>query len=115
MKILFYNWVPFDDEEGRGGGVSVYQKNLIEALVDQDVQVDYLSSGIEYAIESVDPYIRQSTNIFDPQCRSFELVNSPVISPGHSAFGWNDRLSEKGPALAAFHTFLQGNRVWDLS
>ena len=114
MKILFYNWVPFDDAEGRGGGVSVYQKNLIEALVDQEVQVDYLSSGIEYSAETAEPYIRQSTNIFDPQCRSFELVNSPVISPGHSAFGWNDRLFEKGPALTVFHTLLRNEGPYDI-
>ena len=28
MKILFYNWVQFDDPERRGGGVSIYQRNL---------------------------------------------------------------------------------------
>ena len=32
MKILYYNWVDYLDAERRGGGVSVYQKNLIAAL-----------------------------------------------------------------------------------
>ena len=33
MKLLYYNWIQFDNREGIGGGVNVYQKNLIEYLV----------------------------------------------------------------------------------
>ena len=97
LKVLFYNWVPFDDDENRGGGVSVYQKNLIEALVAQGIQVDFLSSGLAYSLESSEPKILQTENAYDPDCRSFQLVNSPVMSPGHSAFGWNDRTSAPQP------------------
>ena len=114
LKVLFYNWVPFDDDENRGGGVSVYQKNLIEALVKQGVQVDFLSSGLAYSIESSKPEIRRTQNAYDPECRSFQLINSPVMSPGHSAFGWNDRLFEKGAALEAFHAFLRENGPYDI-
>ena len=114
LKVLFYNWVPFDDDENRGGGVSVYQKNLIEALVAQGIQVDFLSSGLAYSLESTEPKIRQTENAYDPDCRSFQLVNSPVMSPGHSAFGWNDRLFEKGPALEVFHAFLHKNGPYDI-
>ena len=114
LKVLYYNWVPFDDDENRGGGVSVYQKNLIEALVAQGIQVDFLSSGLAYSIESSTPVIRQTTNAYDPECRSFQLINSPVMSPGHSAFGWNDRLFEKGAALEAFHAFLREKGPYDI-
>lgn len=114
LKILFYNWVPFDDDEGRGGGVSVYQKNLIEALVNQEIRADFLSAGLAYAIESAAPFIRRTINDHDPECRSFQLVNSPVMSPGHSAFGWNDRLFEKGPALKVFHDFLREQGPYDI-
>lgn len=31
MKILYYNWIQFD--ELYGGGVNVYQKNIIEELI----------------------------------------------------------------------------------
>ena len=114
LKILFYNWVQFDDEEGRGGGVSIYQKNLIEALVKQEIKVDFLSAGLAYSIESADPVIRRTTNDHDPECRSFQLVNSPVMAPGHSAFGWNDRLFDKGPALKVFHEFLHEQGPYDI-
>ncbi len=114
LKVLFYNWVPFDDDEGRGGGVSVYQRNLIEALVKQQIKVDFLSSGLAYSVESMTPEIRRTTNDHDPECRSFQLVNSPVMSPGHSAFGWNDRLFEKGAALEVFHAFLREEGPYDI-
>ena len=35
-KILIYNWVPFDETENKGGGVSVYTKNLIRHLIRRD-------------------------------------------------------------------------------
>ena len=34
-KILIYNWVPFDNPGGIGGGVTVYCKNLIETILRQ--------------------------------------------------------------------------------
>ena len=40
-KILYYNWVPFDDDENRGGGVSIYQKNLIEKILEDGEYIPY--------------------------------------------------------------------------
>ena len=49
MKILFYNWVDYLDAENRGGGVSVYLKNLMTHLgAKEDIEVRFLSSGISY-------------------------------------------------------------------
>ena len=49
MKLLYYNWIQFDNREGIGGGVNVYQKNLIEYLVNNtDDEVYFLSSGWAY-------------------------------------------------------------------
>ena len=49
MKILFYNWVDYLDDEKRGGGVSVYQKNVIEALdASGEAECSFISSGISY-------------------------------------------------------------------
>lgn len=33
MKILYYNWTQFDKKNNSGGGVNVYQKNLIQYLI----------------------------------------------------------------------------------
>ena len=35
-KILLYNWVQFDDEEKRGGGVTVYFKIVIDQVLKDD-------------------------------------------------------------------------------
>jgi glycosyltransferase involved in cell wall biosynthesis len=87
MKILFYNWVQFDDPEKRGGGVSVYQKNLIEKLsADRTKEIYFLSSGIAYNFFRRRSYYRRTNNIFRDRCRSFELVNSAVLSPGHFCY-----------------------------
>lgn len=46
-KILIYNWVPFDNEKGIGGGVTVYCKNLVETILKESpsTQIYFLSSG----------------------------------------------------------------------
>ena len=113
-RILFYNWVAFDDDEKRGGGVSIYQRNLTEALVQAGWQVDFFSSGLAFDLESDRPRFDRTDNVFDPACRSFQMVNSPILSPGHSAFGQNDRLFETGPAFDAFLAFLHQNGPYDI-
>ena len=87
MKILFYNWVQFDDPEKRGGGVSIYQKNLIEKLsLDRTKDIYFLSSGIAYNFFKRKTYCRRTNNIYRDRCSTFELVNSGVLSPGHFCY-----------------------------
>jgi glycosyltransferase involved in cell wall biosynthesis len=113
-RILYYNWVPFDDDEKRGGGVSIYQRNLVEALVARGIPVDFFSAGLAYDLEDLTPRFVPTDNVFAPRARSFELVNSPVMSPGHSAFGQNARLFDRGPAFDAFLAFLRANGPYDI-
>ena len=48
-KILIYNWIPFDETENKGGGVTIYTKNLISCLIQQGKwKVYFLSSGRAY-------------------------------------------------------------------
>ena len=87
MKILFYNWVQFDDPEKRGGGVSIYQKHVVEKLSeDEKNDIYFLSSGIAYNFFIRKTYYRRTKNIFADRCRSFEIVNSSVLSPGHFCY-----------------------------
>ncbi|MEN8798570.1 MAG: hypothetical protein ABF293_04935, partial [Flavobacteriaceae bacterium] len=86
MKILYYNWVQFDDPEKRGGGVSAYLKNLIGQLLKQDIDVYFLSSGLSYNFFKHDVYVRRTKNVFGNNCKTFEIVNSRVMSPGHFSF-----------------------------
>lgn len=84
MKILYYNWVQFDDIEKRGGGVTVYQYNLIDAIKDKE-DVFFLSSGISYSFDSK-PRIVRTKNCFGKKCNTFELINSPILSPAINAY-----------------------------
>lgn len=78
MNILIYNWCPLTSSEG--GGVSSYCRNLITGLVDTEHQVFFLDSGFFFD-KSDSMYIRESKDSVISGCRSFDLVNSPVIAP----------------------------------
>lgn len=79
-KILIYNWIPFDNPQGFGGGVNIYCRNLIRAIIQQrpDITIYFLSSGWSYDLSVDHPYVRPTNNMFGSRCRSFEIVNSPV-------------------------------------
>ena len=82
-KILIYNWVPFDNPNRAGGGVTIYCRNLIEAFLRYrpDVQIYFLSSGWAYDVTATKCYYRGLPNIFGERVRSFEIVNSPTPAP----------------------------------
>ncbi|MCI8292474.1 MAG: glycosyltransferase [Hespellia sp.] len=86
-KILIYNWIPFDETENKGGGVTIYTKNLISCLIQQGKwKVYFLSSGRAYDNRRREPYIEQTKNIFGKGCQSFQVVNSPVFSSARISF-----------------------------
>ena len=84
MKILYYNWIQFDNAENKGGGVSLYQRNLIEAmLTDSDHEIFFLSSGREYRSPMSDTYIQKTDNCFGDSCHSYTIINSPILATGN--------------------------------
>lgn len=88
-KILLYNWVQFDDSDKRGGGVTVYLKNLVDQLIlNKDYEVFFLSSGMSYDLKNPSLRIESTKNMYDEtgRCHSFEIVNSPVLSPAYLQF-----------------------------
>lgn len=92
MKILYYNWIQFDNKGKIGGGVNVYQYNLIEEIIkNKKNEVFFLSSGWNYSPFGLLPYIRKTKNVFGNNCQSFEIINSPIMAP---AF-WMSRNVEK--------------------
>lgn len=81
-KILFYNWIQFDEPDNIGGGVNVYQKNLINELSKKDdYEIYFLSSGIYYDLIRKKLRIEKTKNIFSNKCKSFRIVNSPCTAP----------------------------------
>lgn len=89
MKILFYNWAQFDDWKLRGGGVSVYLRNIISGLLklEPSLEIFFLSSGKEYDLFRKDIHIEKTSNIFEKQgVKSFSVFNSPIKAPAHDMF-----------------------------
>lgn len=87
MKILYYNWIQFDKKNNEGGGVNVYQKNLIDYLIkNTNNEIYFLSSGIYYDILRKDAYIKKTENIFGDKCKTFKIVNSTCSAPSKSMY-----------------------------
>lgn len=121
MKICYYNWVDYLDSEGRGGGVSVYQKNILEELSkNSNHELYFLCSGISYdlfntklRIESVQ-HGRQLEKD-DPlnRVRRYEIINSKVLSPAHSSYGDWEQV-EDGEMDALFFSFVEEHGPFDV-
>ena len=115
MKVLFYNWVDYLDDEKRGGGVSVYQRNLIQEFdADPQVTCHFLCSGISYdLLNSVPRWEQIRHGPSEDRERRFEIINSGVMSPAHHAFG-DDRQLDEPATLAALHDFIEANGPYDV-
>lgn len=78
-KILYYNWTHVDGSNG--GGVTVYQRNLIEEMLnDSEYSITYLNSGLTYESKK-DTYIKEVENSLNDSIKCFEIINSPVLAP----------------------------------
>lgn len=89
MRVLFYNWVQFDDWYLRGGGVTVYLQNTIRELknIHPSIDIYFLSSGHHYDLLNKKIRIEETENDFkDLDVKSFRVVNSPIKAPAHDAF-----------------------------
>lgn len=115
MKVLFYNWVDYLDDENRGGGVSVYQRNLIRELdAETDTSCLFLSSGIAYDIFAAAPrWERVQHGPKENRRHRFEIVNSEVLSPAHHSFG-NKAQVEAPDTSATFFDFIRTHGPFDV-
>ncbi|MFN7224332.1 MAG: glycosyltransferase [Paracoccaceae bacterium] len=115
MKILFVNWVDYLDPEKRGGGVSLYQRNLMRALAERpEVEARFLACGTSY--DPLRPAPRWETMRHGPveaREQRFDLVNSGTLAPGHASFGNDSQISH--PATeAVFFDFLAQTGPYDV-
>ncbi|PSL17621.1 glycosyltransferase [Shimia abyssi] len=114
MHILYYNWVDYLDPEKRGGGVTVYQRNLIEDLKARpDIRTDFLSSGITYDLTSQKPRWQVIGEEGPGECRRFEIVNSGALAPSHHSFGASTQLHHE-ETTRTFRDFLHQNGPYDI-
>lgn len=127
MKILFYNWVDYLDPEARGGGISVYQRNLITSLAAQEgrePELRFLASGLSHDLRPGAPRwepIRQGFSAkpdagpAPPTHKTlrYEIVNAGVIAPSHADYG-NPAQVTHPPTEAAFADFLRQTGPYDV-
>lgn len=78
MRVLFYNWCPIEETEG--GGIAVYQRNLLDFIENSKLDIDafFLCSGFYYD-NNKRPYIRKEETSYSVS--AFSIVNSPVYAP----------------------------------
>ncbi|WP_412552925.1 glycosyltransferase [Shimia sp. MIT1388] len=115
MKILFYNWVDYLDAENRGGGVSIYQRNVMKALAQRpDVDVSFLTSGLSHDLPARQPRWEALRHGRDRSRQNhFELVNSGVLAPAHHCFG--DPAQTDHPATTdCFFDFIERTGPYDV-
>ncbi len=114
MRILYYNWIDYLDEENRGGGVSIYQRNLMRAQRSQGHDVAFLSSGISYDLTQNRPrWERLKHGPNEDRERRYEIVSSGVLSPAHHAFGAPEQL-EHTPTEEVFCDFVNATGPYDV-
>lgn len=84
MKILYCYWMQYNDANSRGGGVQVYQRNIINELrTNKNTKIYTLSSGIAYDGKK-ECYVEKLKN--DGNIERFQIVNSPILAPSKSSF-----------------------------
>ncbi len=113
-RVLYVNWVDYLDPERRGGGVSIYQRNLMAELAKTpETEAVFLSSGISYDLRPGPPRWEQTRHGPDTdRARRFEIVNSGVMAPAHHSYGDPAQISH--PATeATFFDFLRATGPYD--
>lgn len=115
MRILFYNWVDYLDDEKRGGGVSVYLRNLMTILEEQPgFRPVFLSAGISYDLRRRAPrWERMRHGPEENRVNRYEIVNSGVLSPSHHSFGNSAQLSHP-PTREVFFDFVEKTGPYDV-
>lgn len=114
-KILFYNWIPFDETDGRGGGVTIYTRNLIKYLAEYtDWDIYFLSSGRAYDRKRRGTFIERTANILGESCKSFQVVNSPVLSSAKLSFAYPEDMLEDRVLKTAVRDFFAEQGGFDI-
>lgn len=108
MKILYFNWVPTRAFNKDGGGVSLYQKNLLMELSKKsNLEIYYLTVSYVYDYFSFAPYIRKVNSCTIPNIHEFELVNSPILAPSFFSFNIIDYYFKRDKSIEKISMFLK--------
>ena len=115
MKILFYNWVPFD-EENRGGGVTVYTRNLINGILKKypNQDITFLCAGSYYDTNDRTIRCEELQLKCNIRCKAFTIVNSPVFAPAYLSFYHLNKMINDNELKKVFFSFLVEKGPFDI-
>ena len=115
MRLLYYNWVDPYDAEGRGGGVSLYQRTLLETIAGQaGVEATFLSAGLAHGVRAGAPrWERVRSGAGPGRVRRFRMVDSRPLSPSHHSFGTPEQVTHP-PTEEAFARFVEEEGPFDV-
>lgn len=104
MKVLYYNWCPIPENEG--GGIAVYQRNLLNYMQHNSVDIDayFLCSGFFYD-NTGHTYVREEKGEYN--ARVFSLVNSPVFAPMRAPHDNFEVMINDTTTLNEMHRFIE--------
>lgn len=114
-KILYYNWIQFDKENNTGGGVNVYQKNIIDYMIKStNNEVYFLSSGIYYDIFKRKTYIKKTKNVYGEKCKSYKMYNSKCVAPAKTMNNDLSTYLNDDTTYDVFKKFIEDNGGFDV-
>jgi hypothetical protein len=114
MRVLYVNWVDPFDRAGRGGGVSVYQRNLLAALADvPGVEAGFLSAGLAHTLRGGEPCVVPLPPVPGIRARRWQLLDSGVLAPAHADYA-NPAQIAHPPTEQALVDFLAATGPWDV-
>lgn len=99
------------------GGVSVYQRNLIDYLTQYtNHDIYFLSSGFKYTPFRTNAFIRRTKNAYEKRgnCHSFEIVNSPIIAPAWATCKNPQRVNNDVETFKLFSDFCSLHGPFDV-
>lgn len=112
QRVLYVNWVDYLDGDRRGGGVTLYQRNLMETRLGEDAT--FIASGTSYDLRPNGPRLERIRHgSKTDRARRFEIVNSGVMAPSHFSFGDEAQL-DHAATRDLFFDFLQAQGPFDI-
>ena len=115
MKILLYNWIPFD-ENLKGGGVTVYTRNIVNKLANEykEHELYFLCAGSYYDNTNISIRYEQIALNYKINCKAFTIVNSPVFAPAYLQFFHMDKTLNDTSLRTCFLEFMKNEGPFDV-
>ena len=112
IKLLLYNWVQFDENDG--GGVTVYLNNIINKLLEDDkVEIYFLSSGTKYSLLNNKIKIKKTKNKYGDKVKTYAIYNSPVMF-SNNQFSRVDIYNNDKELLKVIDKFIEEENGFDI-